>query len=380
MAKKRPSSADASDDPAMDRIQRPLTLVAQVEQMLRDAIAAGQFPGDRLPTEVELAEQLGVSRETVRRATESLADEGLLVKFRRKGTFLRRPDPMRLDHTSAIIGYLQADYGYGTAGVDSVTRGISGLILQGALEVASGEGFQLLVERATPGELRNAFRRLQQTTQPRGLIFASVGEEKLLRQVTGLGVPTVVLDHDVRVPQISTVRDDSATAAAEAVQYLASVGHRRIALAYWNQVDLNPWRLEGYRTALRKLGLPRRRSWELPVELSPRGAEEVVRDLLALSPRPTALLCFNNSQARQVIEELNRNGLEVPGDLSVLGGGGEVVPGLTCHQADWYSIGETAVRLVLRLIAEGVNAKPQHELIAHGLQEGKTVASPASSS
>lgn len=363
----------------MDRIRRPLTLVAQVEQMLRDAIAAGQFPGDRLPTEVELAEQLGVSRETVRRATESLAEEGLLVKFRRKGTFLRRPDPMRLKSTSALIGYLQADYGFGATGADAVTRGISGLILQGALEHASSAGFQLLVDRATPGELRSAFRRLQQAGQPRGLIFASVGEEKLLRQVTGLGVPTVVVDHDVRVPQISTVRDDSATAAAASVEHLAEFGHRRIALAYWNQVDLNPWRLEGYRSALRKLGLPRRRSWELPVELSPQGARELVRDLLELSPRPTALLCFNNTQARQVIEELKRHGVEVPRDLSVMGGGGEAVPGLTCFQADWYSVGATAVRLTLRLMNEGIDAPPQHELIAHQLQAGETVAPPAES-
>src|SRR5712691_3711597 len=75
----------------VERIARPLSLVAQVEQILRDAIAAGRFPGDRLPTEVELAEQLGVSRETVRRACEALQQQGLLVKFRRKGTFTRFP-------------------------------------------------------------------------------------------------------------------------------------------------------------------------------------------------------------------------------------------------------------------------------------------------
>src|SRR5262249_41923875 len=76
---------------SMPRIARPLSLVAQVEQLLRDAIASGRFPGDRLPTEVELAEQLGVSRETVRRACEELQKQGLLVKFRRKGTFTRFP-------------------------------------------------------------------------------------------------------------------------------------------------------------------------------------------------------------------------------------------------------------------------------------------------
>ena len=92
MAKvKKNRTANRSAGLAVPRIDRPLSLVAQVEQILRQAIAEGRFPGDRLPTEVELAEQLGVSRETVRRAAETLQREGLLVKIRRKGTFTHFP-------------------------------------------------------------------------------------------------------------------------------------------------------------------------------------------------------------------------------------------------------------------------------------------------
>jgi GntR family transcriptional regulator len=66
-----------------------LGLITQTEQILRQAIEEGQFASGRLPTEVELAEQLGVSRETVRLATERLQTDGLLIKIRRRGTFLR---------------------------------------------------------------------------------------------------------------------------------------------------------------------------------------------------------------------------------------------------------------------------------------------------
>ena len=48
--------------------------------------------------------------------------------------------------------------------------------------------------------------------------------------------------------------------------------------------------------------LPRRRAWEWTTELTEAGAEEVATKLLALSPRPTALLCFNNSLARLIID------------------------------------------------------------------------------
>jgi len=53
----------------------------QVEKQLRDAILKGQFEqGDRLPSETDLAEGLGVSRATIREALRSLAEAGLITK------------------------------------------------------------------------------------------------------------------------------------------------------------------------------------------------------------------------------------------------------------------------------------------------------------
>ena len=71
------------------RLERPVSLVGQVEQALRRAVAEQVFADGRLPTEVELAEQFGVSRETVRRAAEVLQQEGLLRKYRRRGTIVQ---------------------------------------------------------------------------------------------------------------------------------------------------------------------------------------------------------------------------------------------------------------------------------------------------
>src|SRR5687767_7994319 len=100
-----------ADPTGFERLNRPPSLTARVEQLLRQAIAGGQFPGGKLPTEIELAEQLGVSRETVRLAAEALQAEGLLVKIRRKGTFIEAPRlPERIQTTSTLLGYLQAGY------------------------------------------------------------------------------------------------------------------------------------------------------------------------------------------------------------------------------------------------------------------------------
>lgn len=74
--RKRNDSSVRETATNVGRIIRPLSLAAQVEQVLRQAIAEGRWAGSRLPTEVALAEQLGVSRETVCRAADVLQRDG----------------------------------------------------------------------------------------------------------------------------------------------------------------------------------------------------------------------------------------------------------------------------------------------------------------
>lgn len=66
-----------------------LPLYQQLQRALRDAIENGAIaPEDALPPERDLAEMLGVSRITVRKAIDELAEEGLLVRKQGSGTFV----------------------------------------------------------------------------------------------------------------------------------------------------------------------------------------------------------------------------------------------------------------------------------------------------
>jgi GntR family transcriptional regulator len=70
------------------------TVHAQIEDWLADAIALGRLePGDRLPTEHDLAAWLGVSRMTLRHALGALAQRGLVTRSvgRNGGTFVAQP-------------------------------------------------------------------------------------------------------------------------------------------------------------------------------------------------------------------------------------------------------------------------------------------------
>lgn len=70
------------------------TVHGQIEDWLADEIAAGRLaPGDRLPTEQDLAAWLGVSRMTLRHALAELAQRGLVTRTvgRSGGTFVAEP-------------------------------------------------------------------------------------------------------------------------------------------------------------------------------------------------------------------------------------------------------------------------------------------------
>jgi GntR family transcriptional regulator len=70
----------------------PLSLYYRLHQHLVERIRAGEFgAGTPLPTEKELGDQYGVSRITVRRALDALADERLISRRRGVRTFVVEP-------------------------------------------------------------------------------------------------------------------------------------------------------------------------------------------------------------------------------------------------------------------------------------------------
>ena len=70
-------------------IQRPKTIVDQVSEIIGQRIQDQIYaPGSRIPSETELAEDLKVSRTTVRTALAKFAAEGLLIRKQGDGTYV----------------------------------------------------------------------------------------------------------------------------------------------------------------------------------------------------------------------------------------------------------------------------------------------------
>jgi GntR family transcriptional regulator len=87
----------------------PVPMYYQVAQQLEHAIESGELaPGTRLDGELALAEQLGVSRPTLRRAIEYLVDRGYLVRRRAVGTQVIHPKVRRPVELTSLYDDLAA--------------------------------------------------------------------------------------------------------------------------------------------------------------------------------------------------------------------------------------------------------------------------------
>jgi GntR family transcriptional regulator len=119
----------------------PVPLYFQVAQQLERAIADGRLtPGSRVPNELDLAQQLALSRPTTRRAMEYLVDKGLVVRQRGVGTRVVSPTVRRTLNLSSLFDDLDA------SGQRPNTSVLSNEVVEADAEVAAA----LAVDPGTP--------------------------------------------------------------------------------------------------------------------------------------------------------------------------------------------------------------------------------------
>jgi GntR family transcriptional regulator len=78
-------------NPSVDLDRSAVSRYLQLASLFRRRIEAGDWPiGQQTPTVDDLAVECGVARATVRKALDMLEDEGLIERYRAKGTFVRQ--------------------------------------------------------------------------------------------------------------------------------------------------------------------------------------------------------------------------------------------------------------------------------------------------
>jgi GntR family transcriptional regulator len=123
-----------------------MPLYERVRQSIAASIADGTHtPGDKLPSESRLAEDLGVNRLTVRRAIEDLARAGVVESRQGSGTFVsapivRLPLSQRLSTASLVAGLTAqiAEHGYAYQDVFLSASKVNTSRLNASLELPPG--------------------------------------------------------------------------------------------------------------------------------------------------------------------------------------------------------------------------------------------------
>ncbi|GER23871.1 hypothetical protein NCCP1664_23660 [Zafaria cholistanensis] len=154
----------------MPKITPPTTLPEQIAAQLRRRIASGEFPvGARLPTELALAEELGVSRNSVREALRSLVHSGLVGARAGYGTFVLATSDVAPTLARRISQEREAD-------VAEVRF------------ILEREGARLAASRATPEERQQLLEALDArrvATDGPSYAAADIAFHRLLLQASG---------------------------------------------------------------------------------------------------------------------------------------------------------------------------------------------------
>jgi DNA-binding LacI/PurR family transcriptional regulator len=121
------------------------------------------------------------------------------------------------------------------------------------------------------------------------------------------------------LPRIDSVVNDDRAGAALAVQHLAGLGHRRIAMVGDSTERAGADRIRGYREAMARLGLQTEAAL-VAGGFSERGGYEAGKLLLGIrTQRPTAIFVASDLAALGVLDAAAEAGVDVPRGLSVIG-------------------------------------------------------------
>lgn len=194
-------------------------------------------------------------------------------------------------------------------------------------------------------------------------------------------LPVVICDRDMGAP-FDSVLIDHKQGMKRAMDYLLSLGHRRVAL-FVSSANLRPGRekLAGYKASLESAGIPfddrlvyMPNSW---IESSSARMNE----MLALDRPPTAIVALGTRMLSGAVHVAHEAGLDVPGDLSVIGIGEAstlelMYPPLTMLRYNYERSAQLTVQLMMERVGGDAPQAPRKLLVEWDLVIGRSCASP----
>ncbi|HEY0217237.1 MAG TPA: substrate-binding domain-containing protein [Cellulomonas sp.] len=325
----------------------------------------------------DLADELGVSAVTVRRAVTELAAAGQVRRVH-GGAEAVPPDHgtgARADRGTARPLVVPAHGGAAGVMVPSLDYYWPRFVRAVQEDLASA-GMRMLLRGSrydATDELQDVDELLRAGAD--GLLLAPTmhgpGGELMRDWLASTSTPVVLVERTAVVGRehvdVESVLTDHAAGAAAAVYHLAGQHHTRIGVAC-TEISLHAGEIRrGWHRAVTDLGLPTTgvADTDIPERRGPdfqAGIEALVD--AALATGTTALLVHSDPEAIQVAQSIVGRGLRIPEDLAIVAYDDEVAafgsPPLTAVQPPRRTLGRAAVALLAARIADP--GRPVHRV------------------
>lgn len=246
-------------------------------------------------------------------------------------------------------------------------------MLENIQTALQGTRYPLHVEyiHGADNEVRRA-KTLVREKKCLGVIFLGGNLDNFRAEFQELGVPGVLITNnagELQLPNLSSVYIDDRKAADCAIEMLISQGHKKIAVigGHRTHSDACRKRWEGVLDALERHGLSIDQELDYAtVYFSPGGGYSGTTELLGRGREFTALFTMSDLMSIGAYRALKDAGLEVPGDVSVIGFDGLpvdefLIPRLTAVDQPGPDMARRGLELLLDAIENGADAK--HEAV-----------------
>jgi DNA-binding LacI/PurR family transcriptional regulator len=333
-----------------------------IAESLAAAIERGEYPpGSKLPSEVTLVRQFGISRGTLRHALNTLRARGLVEAVPTRGWFVRAAAPEPAHGRRKVVGVV----------IPSVARPSLPELLSAIEGELHDHGYSMLVGSSGWNREQQAGRiRRILAEGVSGLICYPIDYEpdgELFGGLAGGGFPVLLIDRHIVGCEVDAVEVDNVGGAYAAVTHLIEQGHRRIAFISTDNLATTSVaeRLEGYRRALATAGIeydpalifariPIVRTWGTDYPMASKDQARVIAAFLDTSDA-TAAFGLHDLLALEVVAAARFLRRRVPEDFAVAGFDddpllGNVAVPLTTVAQPRDRMGRVAARLVVERI------------------------------
>jgi LacI family transcriptional regulator len=191
------------------------------------------------------------------------------------------------------------------------------------------------------------------------IIASSSRTSATLQRIQKGGPPLVLIDRSFSDLNANFVGIDDEAVGVQATQHLIDMGCKRIAHLRGPETSTGVRRLKGFLDTLAKNNMEPLPGYVSAMRLvdvkSKESGADLMRQMLALCPRPDGLFCYNDPMAIGAIHAILDAGFSVPGDVAVIGSGNlhydaDLFVPLSSIDQKIELIGERAARLTLSLL------------------------------